>query len=79
MPIVSQFHLLNHFSKIRLAHGEAGTQVLYFLGARFGRIDILINNAGIQHISPVHEFDVDKWDHLIAVMLTGPFLTTSTP
>lgn len=44
--------------------------------ARFGRIDILINNAGIQHISPIHEFDEDKWDHLIAVMLTGPFLTT---
>jgi 3-hydroxybutyrate dehydrogenase len=44
--------------------------------ARFGRIDILINNAGIQHLSPIHEFDEDKWDQLIAVMLTGPFLTT---
>src|SRR5579863_5361883 len=42
----------------------------------FGRLDILINNAGLQHISPIHEFDEDKWDYLIGVMLTGPFLTT---
>jgi 3-hydroxybutyrate dehydrogenase len=44
--------------------------------ATFGKIDILINNAGLQHISPIHEFDEDQWDRLISVMLTGPFLTT---
>ena len=43
---------------------------------RFGHIDILINNAGLQHISPLHEFDEDRWDYLISVMLTGPFLLT---
>jgi len=44
--------------------------------AQFRRLDILINNAGIQHLSPIHEFDEDKWDLLIAIMLTGPFLAT---
>ena len=42
----------------------------------FGRLDILINNAGLQHVSPIHEFDEDRWDQLLGVMLTGAFLTT---
>jgi 3-hydroxybutyrate dehydrogenase len=44
--------------------------------AQQGRVDILINNAGVQHISPIHEFSEEKWHQLIGVMLTGPFLTT---
>ncbi len=43
---------------------------------RYTRIDILVNNAGLQHIAPITEFTVEKWNHLIGVMLTGPFLTT---
>lgn len=42
----------------------------------FGGLDILVNNAGLQHVAPVHEFDEDRWDALVGVMLTGPFLTT---
>jgi NAD(P)-dependent dehydrogenase (short-subunit alcohol dehydrogenase family) len=43
---------------------------------RFGGLEILVNNAGLQHVAPVQEFDEERWDHLIGVMLTGPFLTT---
>jgi 3-hydroxybutyrate dehydrogenase len=39
-----------------------------------GPMDILINNAGLQHVSPVEDFDESRWDLLIAVMLTAPFL-----
>jgi 3-hydroxybutyrate dehydrogenase len=42
----------------------------------FGSVDILINNAGFQHISPVVEFDEDKWEQMISLMLTAPFLLT---
>ncbi len=42
----------------------------------FGRIDILVNNAGLQHVSPIIDFPEDKWDLLIGVMITGPFLCT---
>lgn len=41
---------------------------------RFGRLDIVVANAGFQHVSPVAEFDEDRWDALIALMLTSPFL-----
>ncbi len=43
---------------------------------RYTRIDILVNNAGLQHIAPIPEFTEEKWNQLIGVMLTGPFLTT---
>ena len=43
---------------------------------RYTRIDILVNNAGLQYIAPITEFSEEKWNQLIGVMLTGPFLTT---
>lgn len=36
-------------------------------------IDILVNNAGLQHVAPIGEFPTDRWDTIIAVMLTAPF------
>ena len=42
----------------------------------FGGVDILINNAGMQHVSPVEDFPVDKWDLIIALNLTSAFHTT---
>lgn len=44
------------------------------LADRAGAIDVLVNNAGLQHVSPVEEFDPARWDLLLAVMLTAPFL-----
>ena len=41
---------------------------------RFGRLDIIIANAGFQHVSPIAEFPEDRWDALLALMLTSPFL-----
>ena len=40
----------------------------------FGRIDVVVPNAGFQHVSPVVDFDEDRWDALLAVLLTSPFL-----
>jgi 3-hydroxybutyrate dehydrogenase len=41
---------------------------------RFGRLDAVIANAGLQHVSPVEDFDEDQWDRIVAVLLTSPFL-----
>ena len=41
---------------------------------RYGGVDAVVANAGFQHVSPVEDFDEDKWDALISVLLTSPFL-----
>lgn len=42
--------------------------------ARSGSVELLVNNAGLQHVSPIEEFPEEAWDRLVAVMLTAPFL-----
>lgn len=44
--------------------------------AYYGRADILINNAGFQHIDPIETFPVEIWSKMLAVVLTAPFLLT---
>jgi 3-hydroxybutyrate dehydrogenase len=44
--------------------------------AAFGAVDVLVNNAGIQHVAPVDEFPLDKWDAIIAINLSSAFHTT---
>jgi 3-hydroxybutyrate dehydrogenase len=48
------------------------------LGTQAGDIDILVNNAGFQHVSPIEEFDETKWDSMIALMLSAPFVLIKT-
>jgi 3-hydroxybutyrate dehydrogenase len=45
--------------------------------AEAGVCDILINNAGIQHVAPIDEFPVEKWDAIIAINLSSAFHTTA--
>ena len=41
---------------------------------RFGRLDVVVANAGIQHVSPIEEFPIEKWNTIVALLLTSPFL-----
>ena len=56
-----------------LSDGEAARALV----ESAGQCDILINNAGIQHVAPIDEFPVGKWDAIIAIMLSSVFHTTA--
>ncbi|GAB6256906.1 3-hydroxybutyrate dehydrogenase [Peribacillus sp. N1] len=42
----------------------------------YGSVDIVINNAGLQHVSPIEDFPTDKYELMIKIMLTAPFILT---
>ncbi|MGZ5183019.1 MAG: 3-hydroxybutyrate dehydrogenase [Ramlibacter sp.] len=44
--------------------------------ARFGRVDVLVNNAGIQHVAKVEDFPPERWDAVIAINLSSAFHAT---
>lgn len=41
---------------------------------QYGSVDILVNNAGIQHVDLIEDFPVEKFEEMIQIMLTGPFM-----
>ncbi len=41
---------------------------------RFGRLDVVVPNAGIQHVAPIEEFPGERWETIIALLLTSPFV-----
>jgi 3-hydroxybutyrate dehydrogenase len=47
--------------------------LINFAHREFGRLDIVVNNAGIQHVAPVESFPADQWDRIIAINLTSAF------
>jgi 3-hydroxybutyrate dehydrogenase len=43
----------------------------------FGAVDVLVNNAGIQHVAPIDKFPAEQWDRIIAINLSSAFHTTA--
>ena len=42
----------------------------------FGSVDVVVNNAGIQHVSPIESFPIEKWDAILAINLSSSFHTS---
>jgi 3-hydroxybutyrate dehydrogenase len=53
---------------------EIGTMVAK-AESLFGKVDIIVNNAGIQHVAPIETFPVEKWDAVLAINLSSAFHT----
>jgi 3-hydroxybutyrate dehydrogenase len=64
------------FQRTDMASREDCRALIARAEKEWGRVDILVNNAGLQHVSPIEEFPEERWEHLIRVMLIGPFLLT---
>ncbi len=54
---------------------EEITDLMATAAAEFGMVDVLVNNAGIQHVAAIEEFPVGKWDQIIAINLSSAFHT----
>ncbi len=65
-----------HFVKVDLTKRESCRHLVDATVKEYGKIDILVNNAGLQHVSPIETFPEEKWDQMLSVMLTAPFLLT---
>jgi 3-hydroxybutyrate dehydrogenase len=64
------------FVEADLTGREACRRLVDAAADECGRVDILVNNAGFQHVAPLDEFPEDKWDEMLRLMLTAPFLLT---
>lgn len=51
-------------------------QAIEFTVETYGRIDFLVNNAGMQHVSMIEDFPTEKFELLVKIMLTAPFIAT---
>jgi 3-hydroxybutyrate dehydrogenase len=56
-----------------MTKGDEIADMVDFARREFGRLDVLLNNAGVQFVSPVEEFPIDKWNQIIAINLTASF------
>jgi 3-hydroxybutyrate dehydrogenase len=64
------------YSAADMSNPDSITAMMDMAGKKFGMVDVLVNNAGIQHVAPVEEFPPQKWDAIIAINLSSAFHTT---
>ena len=62
-----------HYIQADMSKGEDCRKLITEAGA----CEILVNNAGIQHVSPMEEFPVEKWDAIVAINMSSAFHTTA--
>jgi 3-hydroxybutyrate dehydrogenase len=71
--VAAEFKVEHLFSPADMSKPEQIREFMAKALEQFGRIDILINNAGIQHVAPIESFPDEKWDAIIAINLTSAF------
>ncbi|MDJ0921117.1 MAG: 3-hydroxybutyrate dehydrogenase [Henriciella sp.] len=74
--LADEFGVRVGFSGANLTDPDAIEGMMGYVARDFGGADILINNAGVQHVSPIENFPVARWDLIIALNLSAAFHTT---
>ncbi|MCB1600859.1 MAG: 3-hydroxybutyrate dehydrogenase [Lysobacterales bacterium] len=76
LAIEAEFGVKARYSAADMRDGGAIETMVQEATAAFGSVDVLVNNAGIQFVSPIEEFPLDKWDQIIAINLSAAFHAT---
>ena len=71
--IENDFGVKAIYSPANMAEPMEIANMISFAERTFGSVDVLVNNAGIQHVSPIEDFPVEKWDAVIAINLSSAF------
>lgn len=71
--IENDFRVKAIYSPANVAEPMEIASMISLAEKTFGRVDVLVNNAGIQYVSPIEDFPVEKWDAVIAINLSSAF------
>jgi 3-hydroxybutyrate dehydrogenase len=71
--IEKDFGVKAAYSPADMSKGSEIAEMIHTAEKTFGSLDVLINNAGIQYVSPIEDFPVEKWDQIIAIGLSAAF------
>jgi 3-hydroxybutyrate dehydrogenase len=64
------------YSAADMSSPDAIREMIESALAEYGRLDVLVNNAGIQHVAPLDQFPVERWDAILSINLSSAFHTT---
>jgi 3-hydroxybutyrate dehydrogenase len=73
---IADFGVKVEYSSADMSNPASIAEMMETAIASFGRVDVLVNNAGIQYVAPLQEFPAAKWDAIIAINLSSAFHTT---
>jgi 3-hydroxybutyrate dehydrogenase len=71
--ITDEFGVAVRYSAADMSKPDAINGMIAMTLEEFGRLDVLVNNAGIQHVAPVEQFPAAKWDAILAINLSSAF------
>lgn len=74
--IEADFGVKVGYSAADMTKPAAITEMIASTLAEHGRLDVLVNNAGIQYVAPLDQFPVEKWDAILSINLSSAFHTT---
>jgi 3-hydroxybutyrate dehydrogenase len=76
--LAGEFKVEVAYSPADMTKPDAIAEMIREAERRFGTLDVLVNNAGIQHVANIENFPVERWDAVIAISLSSAFHTIRT-
>jgi 3-hydroxybutyrate dehydrogenase len=74
--LAAEFGVAVDYSPADMSKPASITEMIAATIAAHGRLDVLVNNAGIQHVAPLEQFPPEKWDAILSINLSSAFHTT---